>query len=151
MPLPEGVFLDKDVHPPASWPREGDDPKPLAHPSPGGRGNSEQARIARDGTRWCAYGDHTLDPDSNRRICDPCKAFRERFRHGPAREDFTAIPTVLVEAFVPAAKVLAAATKRLGTACENGDPLPADVTQRLQDSVVYLHSVADLMREYLDR
>ena len=79
MPLPAGVPFD-GTQPRESWPLT--KAKNITTPSLG-PGRSPPARVAPDGTRWCAYGDHTLDPNSKTRRCERCAAIRDRDRHTP--------------------------------------------------------------------
>lgn len=149
MPLPSGVILDRTRHPQRSWPRE--PALPMTTPNPPGRGSSPAARVAPDGTRWCAYGDHTLDPDSRQRRCESCAQWRTEFFAGPGRGEYVALPADVVHAFIAAARRHALATTRLnGLVARMGEPTVQDI-QDTHESAALMHSIAEIMREYLGR
>lgn len=83
MPLPAGERLDEKRHQHTSWPST---PPFRRDAPPLGRGRGRAARLARDGTRWCAYCDTTLDPDSKTSRCDECARYRDNRRHLPDTE-----------------------------------------------------------------
>ena len=145
MPLPAGVTLDREVHPPESWP-----PRPphyLTAPPPG-TGKGHLARVARDGTRWCAYRDHTVDPDSKIQRCDECAAFRDRFRKHPASDQFLTLPAVVVEALLDYIDQHLTATARLETLLDmHQDPTRADL-ENLHKSATYLAGIGQILIEY---
>ena len=83
MPLPAGERLDEKRHPHTSWPLT---PPSRRNAPPLGRGRGRPARLAKDGTRWCAYCDTTLDPDGKTRRCGECARYRDNRRHHPDTE-----------------------------------------------------------------
>lgn len=134
MPLPAGERLDKDRHPIVSWP-----PIP-PHPRDAlsrGQGRSREARVAKDGTRWCAYCDNTVDPYSRIRRCEDCRTYRDNLRHMPDAEPAYPVRRFVLDALVNA-------TRRAKAAAEQAHPnfLTGEITSG--EIRELLESLADL-------
>jgi hypothetical protein len=78
MALPPGMPFDMGMDP-ESWPPTNATPIDEPAPYPGG---SHPARVAKDGTRWCAYCDKTIDPATRVKACPRCASKRAHLRPG---------------------------------------------------------------------
>jgi hypothetical protein len=144
--LPAGIILDTDVHPKASWPLT--KATSLVAP-PLGQGRSHPARESVDGTRWCAFGDHTLDPASRARRCGSCATFRDRLRHQEWSDSLRHLPTEVITALITSAQDSDALVKRLhGKYLVNQD-LTTDELSQLFTAVTRTSDIAALAEDYL--
>lgn len=137
MPLSAGERLDEKRHPRPSWP---DLPPHNRGAPPLGMGRSHRARLARDGTRWCAYCDTTLDPDRKTRRCDDCARYRDTLRHSPNTEPAYPVTLSTLDS-------LAEANRRADAAAERAHAkflLRQDLTT--DELLGLIQSVADLTR-----
>lgn len=146
MPLPAGVTLDRNIHPPESWP-----PHPPASlvAAPLGRGNGRPARVAEDGTRWCAYWDHTVEPYSKITRCTPCAQFRDRLRHAPVGEAFVSLPVDVVSGLVAAAAESTAAVARANGRRNLREDLTTTELDALIATAFNVNSIVDLVNQFI--
>lgn len=147
MPLGEGEWFDPAKHPKSSWPRT--DPTPLVAPGLG-QGQYHRARVAQDGTRWCAYGNHTLAPASRKHRCDSCAAFRDRLRHRPEGTSFVALPTELVDGLLASARACDVLVERLHAQFLLHVDITTDDLTALFVAANQTNNIAGLMAEYID-
>ena len=145
MALPAGVRLSRST-PRASWPRT--DAVPLVAPRLG-QGKGYEARVAADGSRWCAYGNHTLDPTSKAQRCDACARFRDRLRHQPAGDAFRYLPTEIVHGITAASRACNQLLNRLNAKAHLHQDLTQTELTELLDAATTLSLIGMLAEEYL--
>jgi hypothetical protein len=114
-----------------------------------GQGKGYPARVAQDGTRWCAFCNTTLDPAANVNACTPCADFRERHRKTGLLDYGNSIPVDLVDALFEREARLRDSVNILEERSNSYDDLSNEELDEIRRGAWQVLGVIRIIREYL--